>query len=285
MEIHRNLWQSTWFPALILGVGLSVALTAHVAAASLRQQRSASGSLTPVQLEIERQRTRLGSAEGEERRDAVTRLGSMHHPEASRAALAGLRDPLAIVRATSTGAILSLPAEESASSLIALLSDKDEFVRKETAYALGKTRSRTAVTLLIERLVNDKKEEVRGAAAVALGQISNEVAVAALAAVLGSQSPSKKNKKTKREENPFVLRASARALGQIASRAGVPALIATLQDEKADDDLRRESAFALGAIGDGVALPALRNALSSHDPHLVQIAHESIRKIERSGMQ
>ena len=54
-------------------------------------------------------------------------------------------------------AVLALPPSDSVSALIPLLSDKDEFVRQEAAYALGKTRSTSAVAPLIERLANDKK--------------------------------------------------------------------------------------------------------------------------------
>ena len=114
MTIHRNHWQSICFLALV--VGILFASPEGVPAVHIIQERS-TGSFTPIQLEIEKQRVRLGSAEVEERRDAVTRLGSMHHPDASRAALSGLKDPLPIVRATSAGAVLSLPAEESAASL------------------------------------------------------------------------------------------------------------------------------------------------------------------------
>ncbi len=102
-----------------------------------------SGNLTPLQLQIEKQRVRLGSTEVEERRDALTTLGSMRHHEASRAAVAALNDALPIIRATAASSILSLPGEEAASHLIPLLKDKDEFVRREAAYALGKAGSRS----------------------------------------------------------------------------------------------------------------------------------------------
>ena len=49
--------------------------------------------LPPLRIEIERQRQRLGSAEVEERRDALMRLRALQHPEASRAALSALNDP------------------------------------------------------------------------------------------------------------------------------------------------------------------------------------------------
>src|SRR5687767_7981585 len=77
------------------------------------QQRDG-GNLTPHQMEIEKQRARLSSSDVEERRDALTRLGSMRHHEASRAAVSTLKDALPIIRATAASSILSLPAEEAA---------------------------------------------------------------------------------------------------------------------------------------------------------------------------
>lgn len=274
-----------FFAGSLLGV-LSLFGASPVSAnPSFKQERPAPSSLTPLQMEIEKQRMRLGSTEVDERRDALTRLGSMHNPDASRVALAGLRDSVAIVKVTAAGAILSLPADESAPGLLPLLGDKDEFVRREAAYALGKTGSRTAVSRLVELLLNDKLDSVRGAAAVALGEIRDETAVAALASVLNPQfrlaATKGKQKKTK-TGNSFVLRATARSLGQIRSRAGLPALITALQNEQGESDVRRESAIALGAVGDSSALPALREALMSPDPFLSQTAHEAIRKIQGS---
>lgn len=240
--------------------------------------------LTPLQLKIEQLRLRLSAAEQEERRDAVSQLGAMKHPDASRAAIASLKDPSAGVRATAASSILALPGEESAGNLIPLLSDKDEFVRREVAYALGVTRSKGALAPLLERLLLDREDGVRGAAAVALGEIADPSAVAVLAAVMRSEvvlTGLKKNSKSKKEQNPFVLRAAARALGQIGSREAVPALIATLENEKIDDDVRREAAASLGLIGDRAALPSLRNTLNASDPYLSKLADEAIRVIEK----
>ncbi|HWS55004.1 MAG TPA: hypothetical protein VN228_12785, partial [Pyrinomonadaceae bacterium] len=55
---------------------------------------------TPFQREVEKQAARLASSDAEERRDAVTRLGAMARPEASRAAAPALGDSAALVRAT-----------------------------------------------------------------------------------------------------------------------------------------------------------------------------------------
>lgn len=238
-------------------------------------------NLTPTQIEIEKQRQRLNSSDTEERRDAVMRLGAMRLPDASRAALPALTDASPIVRATAAKSILSLGAEESVSSLLPLLNDKDEFVRREAAYALGLTRSTNATSALSERLLTDKEDGVRAAAAVALGQIADEAAVVALVGTLAPELSARGKKKQKREPNVFVLRAAAAALGQIRSRAGTAALISTLNNEKLPSDVRRESARSLGLIGDQTAVPALRAASTAADPYLAAIASEALKKLSR----
>jgi HEAT repeat protein len=234
-------------------------------------------TLTPAQLEIHQQRERFSSSSDEDRRDALMRLGAMHLAEASRAALPGLTDPSPMVRVTAVRAILSLSPAESVQALVPLLGDKDEFVRRETSYALGLTRSKDATAPLVDRLLQDKEDGVRGAAAVALGQIGDESAVVSLATVLTGQA----TRKGKREQNEFVLRAAAESLGHIKSRAGVPALIAVLNNEKLSSDIRREAARALGLIGDPSSVPALNQASMSSDPYLSLAAHEALKKISR----
>jgi len=275
---HLRSLLSSFLFALVL----QPAPGATVTCAAIKQDTTKQG-LTPVQLEIEKQRQVLSSADVEDRRQALVRLRELRHPQASRVALAALSDPSPAVRATATASVLSLPAEESAAGLIPLLSDKDEFVRQQTAYALGQTRSRSAVAPLVERL-SDKQDSVRGAAAVALGEIADATAVTYLSTVLNRQSglpTPKKGKKTKPEQNPFVLRAAAHSLGQIGDRAALPALLLALQAETIEDDVRREAAWALGRIGDASAIPALQQALTARDPYLAEIAQEALRKISK----
>jgi HEAT repeat protein len=258
--------------------------TGVLLAPGLTNAQTTPPALTPLQREIEQQRTRLASADAEERRDAVMRLGALRRPDASRAAAIALNDTSAIIRATAAHAILSLPADEAARLLSPLLTDRQEFVRRETAYALGETRSRTAVDALITALTQDKEAGARGAAAVALGQIGDERAVAALVATLSRRVAGtgvfSRITRSKTAENEFVRRAAAVALGQIGSRAGVPALVAALTDESAPDDVRREAANALGRIGDPAAVPALRSVLTARDPYLARIAFEVLRKLD-----
>jgi HEAT repeat protein len=269
--------------ALLLLVVALLCVSFGVPTVSANLQGNSARSLTPLQLEIQKQKDRLSSAEIEDRRDAVSRLGALHHPDASRAAVAALKDPAAIVRATAAGVVLYLPSEESAAALLPLLSDKDEFVRQETAYALGKTRSRMAAGSLADLLLKEKKDGVRGAIVVALGDIGDETSVVSLAQILRPElSMATSKKRSKKQENPLVLRAAAHALGQIGSRAGVPALLAALQDQEAESDVRREAATSLGLIGDRAALPALTGLLSADDPYLSRAAFEASRRISHN---
>jgi HEAT repeat protein len=256
--------------AAILGAGQATAR--HLIAGQSDAQ------LTPIQREIERQRRRLNSADIEERRDALMRLGSLKRPDASRVAAVGLSDAAPIVRVTAMHAIRSLPQAEAATLLIPLLPDKLEFVRREAAYALGETHSRTAVAPLVNVLLTDKEAGVRGAAAVALGEIRDESAVQPLSQVLAGRN--EKKKKAKTGENQFVMRAAARSLGQIRSRSGVDVLIATLANDANDNDVRREAATALGLIGDPSAGPALQAAFASSDPYLSEAAREALRLLK-----
>ncbi len=264
---------------LLIGsfVLLAVMLGAGEAAAWYLITGQSNQQLTPIQRELERQRQRLKSDALEERRDALMRLGNLKVPDASRIAAAGLIDAAPIVRVAATHAILSLPQAEAATLLIPLLQDKLEFVRRETAYALGETRSRSAAAPLESVLLEDKETSVRGAAAVALGEIGAESSVQSLSQILAGQT--EKRKKAKAGSNEFIMRAAARSLGQIKSRSGVAVLIATLTNDANGNDVRREAATALGLIGDPSAAPALQAAFTSGDPYLSEAARAALRRL------
>lgn len=273
MRSGRKISCATWLVAELLLAGGTAS-----AAADLQQ---AGDRLTPIQREIEHQRQRLSSADIEERRDALMRLGNLRRPEASQVAAGALSDAAPIIRATAAHALGSLSSTAATTLLIPLLKDRTEFVRRETAYVLGEIGSKSAVIPLSESLLADKEAGVRGAAAVALGQIRDETAVTALSQALsGGAQPRKK--KSKGSENEFVMRAAARSLGQIRSRAGLPVLISILENEANPSDVRREAASALGAIGDPSAASALRAASGSKDPYLSKAAWTASRKLSSS---
>ncbi|HEX8853052.1 MAG TPA: HEAT repeat domain-containing protein, partial [Pyrinomonadaceae bacterium] len=239
---------------------------------------------TPIQRRIQIERARLSSSDTEERRDAVQRLGAMARPESSRAASVALSDSSPSVRVAAARAVLSLGSTDAATLLLPLLRDKDEFVRREGAFALGLTRSRTATQALAVALVNDKQPSVRGAAAVALGQIADPASVPVLSETLGRRIRASgvfaRILRRRTEEDEFVRRSAAVALGRIGSREGVPALVVALSNARAGDDVRREAARALGLIGDPSAVPALRAALTAPDPHLSRAAFEALRRLD-----
>ncbi len=271
--------------ALLAAVCWLCCIQTSTARADLSTAFGSLTQLTPAQLEneIKQQQTRMGSRDEEDRRDAVLLLGLIARPESSRAAAVALSDRSAIVRATATRAVLSLPPEKAAALLIPLLRDRSEFVRQEAAYALGNTKSRTSVQALITVLEKDRSAGARGAAAVALGEIADESATLPLieAFVQPRQASGLVNRIRRRkvEENEFVRRSAVRSLGQISSRAAVPALIDILSRQDASDDVRREAARALGMIGDPAAIPALRGVLTARDPYLARAAYEALRRL------
>ncbi len=270
-------------PTAAAGLHVSILISLLCLLAS-QPVRAVQRELTPLQQEIKVLTARLSSVDTEERREAVMRLGALRRPEGSRAAAAALGDTAAIVRAHAARAVLSLPTGEAASLILPLLRDRDEFVRREAAYALGLTRSGTGVSALSAALETDKQPSVRGAAAVALGQVGDAAAVPALAGALSRRLQASgffnRLRRRKVEEDEFVRRAAAVALGQIGSREAVPVLVETLSNARTPDDVRREAARALGLIGDPAAVPALRSVLTHRDPYLSRIAFEALRRLD-----
>lgn len=253
-------------------------------------------------------RENLERGDTETKRSALFQIRNLRSADASRLALPALSDKDEIVRATAAGSVVFLPPGEAAAALLPLLSDKAEMVRREAAYALGEAGDPSALPGLIALLRRDKIIEVKGAAAVALGKIGDAGAVEALSNILQDKPV---------DDNEFLRRSAARSIGQIAQfiqtgridrltpqnflpekfkqidrpkypklavqfpafGPAVPVLIKALQNKNESDDTRREAAYALGTIGDGSALPALRTGLNSPDNYLVEICKEAIARI------
>lgn len=228
---------------------------------------------------VERQAERLLSSEVEKRLDAIHKLRLMENAVAARAATAALDDRSAIVRAAACEAAAFLADEDAARFLAPLLNqkkEKNEFVRREAAFALGEAHSKTAVPTLIDALQTDKKPSVRAAAAIALGKIAETRAVEPLSQILLLP----KNKKNNRIVDEFVRRSAAQSLGQIRHKDAIPALITALRDADNADDIRREVAFALGLIADKSAAQILQENLNAEDYLLAEIAANALQRIE-----
>lgn len=239
----------------------------------------------------------------EEKRAALFEIRNMRSAEASMIALPALRDKNEIVRATASGSVVFMHAADAAAAVLPLIGDKAEFVRREAAAALGEIGYASATAPLIRLMTTDKIQEVRAAAAIALGKIGDVSAVPSLLGVL---------KQRPREDQEFLRRSTARSIGQIAQirssgnpsvvtpqnflpdkfkdldstqppltefAAAVDILVTVVRNSSESDDTRREAAFALGAIGDRRAIPALQASTSSADPYLAEIAREALLKI------
>lgn len=243
----------------------------------------------------------------EEKRDALFQIRNLETVEAARRAVPALKDKSEVVRATAAFAVLSLPKDESLANLLALLKDKKELVRREAARALGKTANPNALNFLIQTFRADKIPDVRNASIVAVGEIGDVAAIEFLTEIL---------RRKPKESEEFQRRAAARSIGQIAQiiqtgkrevltpedflperykqiekpkyllletfptfRSAQTALIEVLQNARETDDARRESAFALGAIGDRAATAVLQANLDAKDYYLAQICREALRRI------
>jgi HEAT repeat protein len=280
--------------------GLTLLVLLLIAASTIAGQPAQSmSSETAGRL---KQQIQKGSSE--EKRSALSEIRKFRSPEASSIAVPALRDADLMVRATATASVVYLPKKDAARALIPLLSDKDEFVRQETAYALGRVGDASSTANLISSMQRDKSRQVRTAAAVALGSTGDMSAVESLLAILRTRP---------REDDEFLRRSAARSIGQIAQiietgdrsvltpqnylpdkykkldnssttpagfGAAVPVLISVLQNTAESDDSRREAAFALGAIGDEKAVPTLRMYVSSSDTYMAEIAREALAKID-----
>ena len=203
-----------------------------------------------------------------------------------------------------------MPKSEAFAVLSLLLSDKDSLVRRETAYALGKIGAASAVNALLQIIQKDKILEVRNAAIVALGEIGDVSAVPELTKILQRKLISKED---------FTRRSAARSIGQIAQiiqtgkvsvvtpenflpekfkiietpkrpnltaqfplfQTATAELIRVLQNPKEADDVKREAAFALGAIGNEAATAILQANTNAEDYYLAEICRESLLKITK----
>ena len=223
-----------------------------------------------IDTEVAHWSAQLKSGDPEQRREAAMKLSRLEGSAATSALVSALTDASPLVRGAVVASLGEREDPSVASPLAArLTSDKDAFVRKTAAYALGRFSGTERTAALLASL-QDKDPEVRGAAAVSLGDHAELTAVVPLAAALSDKSA-------------FVRAQTARALGVngSAARHSVPTLIGLLASDQ-DGEVKRQAATALGSIGDRSALQALDRATHDSDPYLAQVARDSIRMMERT---
>ncbi len=256
----------------------------------------------------ERLRQQIASGPLEAKRSALFEIRNLRVPAASLLAVPALADKDEIVRATAASSVVFMPGSDAAQVLSPLLRDRAEFVRREAAYALGKTDSDQAVVSLLNASRNEKVMEVRTAIAIALGELGG-----------GLEHFISILQKAPDEDEEFLRRSAARGIGQVARKMNglntdvltpknflpeklkeidpskypnrnfqqfanvVPMLIQVLSSNRESDDTRREAAFALGEIGDSKAVPILQAYAASADTYLAEIVREALLKLGRNG--
>lgn len=256
-----------------------------------------------AQADLGHLRNKITNGSVEDKRNALLAIRNVGTEYASRIAVPALTDSSEIVRATAPSAVVFLTKAEATRLILPLLNDKAEFVRTEAAFALGDVGDISAVQPLIQKLQKDNGA-VRSAAAAALGKTGDVSAVDALNAVL---------KRKPNEDDENLRRSAARSIGQIARfirtgkrsvntpqnflptkykedysatgsaisslpvfRNSAAILTNILANKKEADDVRREAAFSLGAVGNPSAKNVLSDHLTSSDIYLAEICKEAL---------
>jgi len=147
--------------------------------------------------------------------------------------------------------------------LVEALKDKDSFVRRSAAYALGELKDPRAVEPLIEAL-KDENRRVRAETAEALGKLKDPRAVEPLIEAL-------------KDKDSVVRGIAAEALGKLKDPRAVEPLIGALKDE--DWYVRKSAAEALGELRDPRAVEPLIKALKDKDRNVRASAANALQKI------
>jgi len=187
---------------------------------------------------------------------------------AARPRLIGLiKDPLVRIRAAAAFALGAQKVPEVVAPLIAALADPDVNVRFEAASALVRVPDERALEPLIKASA-DLDEDVRSASCEALGAIKDDRARAVLVDRLS-------------DRKAIVRGHAALALGVMRAQKALEALIKRAGRER-DAEALGAIAWALGAIGDRAALPALER-LATHASEVVKAqAIEALARLRKS---
>lgn len=143
----------------------------------------------------------------------------------------------------------------------ARLQDKDPFMRRAAAEGLGRASSTSAIDALAYGVSTDDAEPVRAAMAFALVRLGQNY--------LGRLADGLDRPGLVQQVSDYLLE-----LGPPAA----PGLRAHLQDPS--DDIRKNTARVLGAIGGTQSLPLLQPLLVDRDKQVVQAATRAIERIK-----
>ncbi|MDI6756930.1 MAG: HEAT repeat domain-containing protein [Endomicrobiia bacterium] len=162
-----------------------------------------------------------------------------------------LKDKDPFIRRSAAEALGSLRDQRAVANLTAALRDIHPLVRQSSVDSLGVLRAHSAVKQIGELLISDKESQVRQSAALALGYIGNSDGQEYLVKALD-------------DKEAGVKYSAAASLGQIRSPEAVAALSKALSDS--DAGMRRSALVALDRTEDLSPLSSVRKLLSDTDP-------------------
>jgi HEAT repeat protein len=236
----------------------------------------------------------LRSDDWRNRLAAARCVGQRKARVAASALLDRLDDSDSSVRGRAAESLGLIGDDRAEGPLIRMVEEDRGPSRTSAAIALGRLRSRAAVLILCDVLMAESFSFALGVTW-ALGEIGDPSAVGAIAEFqrAGDQVPIPTVVRAfvalgacdigpltalLADPTPVVRAVAAEALELLANVDVAPQLIEGLRDR--DADVRRESAIALGRIGDTVALSALESCESADsDPEVRQAASEAARLV------
>lgn len=192
----------------------------------------------------------LKNKNGSIRRGAATALGMADDKRAVEPLIQSLQDDDGLVRAESATSLGKINDASAVEPLIQALKDEDWQVQANAGRALVKI-GEVSTDSLIKALDNDNNSIKRGAA-LALGGIRDPRAVEPLIASF-------------QKSDHDVRLAIGNALASINQTCAVEPFLQILQDENAGDEMRSDSAMALGKMGDERAIEPLLQAMNEKE--------------------
>jgi HEAT repeat protein len=198
------------------------------------------------------------------RRGAAMALGTADDKKAVEPLIQSLQDSDSLVRAESATSLGKINNASAVEPLIQALKDDDWQVQVSVRMALVKI-GEDGTTSLIKAL-DDDNNSIKWGAALALGGIRDPRAIEPLIAAF-------------QKSDHDVRQTIGSALVSINKTCAVEPFLQILQDENASDEMRSDSAMALGKMGDERAIGALLQAMSDKESNELRLSAAKALKI------
>ncbi|MFA5794300.1 MAG: HEAT repeat domain-containing protein [Candidatus Brocadiia bacterium] len=226
---------------------------------------------------------------------AVKTLGEMKYSGAIEDLVTLLLDEDKKVRDTATDAILSIGDKKAQDYLLPLLKHQYMYVRRDALYILSKI-SDEAIVADIRPLLNDKEDQVRWQAMRVLLKLKDREVIPIIPKLLESENIMDRQaalmafqKFKEKSLIPFVLKALEKEnsivvawviafrLYEVKDNVPIKELVELLSST--DDQSSLNAAWALGLMGNKIAIPRLQKSLNTQNEDIKLQSISALRKI------